>query len=406
MFRSKKTGLAKLSTLLFVLICALVGSSVIIMPPESEQSIVLPSPATIEVDPISSTIPEPVLKSESAVTPYTEPESRLEPEPEGEAGPEYFTIAMMGDCILGSERTVKGLSYAIEAIVGDDYTYPFSMVRNLYEDADFAIVNLECAITDYNIRQERMFNFRAPPSYVNILLEGGIDFAALGNNHYFDYGQKGYEDTQEILSTNGIGFAKDGGWDLFITDSGLRIGVYSQYLPVVPDVEKAVSEMKDAGAELIIAAIHWGEEGTYRPSASQKQLGRAAIDAGAHIVMGTHPHTLQPFEEYNGGVIYYSLANWVMGGNSNPVDKDTVLAKVTVMRDIDGNISLTGIENIPCSVSGDMSKNDYRPVPYKAETKEYERALSKITGSFTGRDIGVSYREAKSETTDEQVINP
>ena len=68
--------------------------------------------------------------------------------------------------------------------------------------------------------------------------------------------------------------------------------------------------------------MHWGLEGSYRVTESQKQLGRAAIDAGADIVYGSHPHVLQQIDEYNGGYIVNSLGNWSFGGNTAPRDRD------------------------------------------------------------------------------------
>ena len=327
----------------------------------------------------------------------TAPDSTAEPAP-GQFS-EYFAIVMMGDCAIASDHLMKGSAYAYENVVKDDYAYPFSIVKPLYEGADFVIVNLECVISDYNVPQEKAYRLRAPPEYVNILLEGGIDFVTLGNNHTMDYGQKGYTDTQEILSDNGIGFARNGGWSLFVTESGLTIGVYSKNLASDADVKKAASDLKNAGAELIIMALHWGDEGSYRTTSWQKQVGHAAIDAGAHIVMGTHPHTLQELEEYHGGFIYYSLANWTFGANTNPRDKDSVLAKVTVKRDIGGEISVIGTENIPFSVSGSKTINDYRPTPYELDSEDFQRTLSKLSGTFTGPDLDVSYSPVAPEET-------
>ena len=398
-----------LFVLALVLGCMLVCSSVITMPPEREQALPIPALSVDVGYPPPLSTPTPMPEEESAAlaaaTPSPVLEEESEPEPEPAPEPEYFIIAMMGDCILGSEHSAKGSYYAFETIVGSDYAYSFSLVRHLYEDADFVIVNLECTLTDYSVRQEKLFNFRGPPEYVNILVDGGVDFVALGNNHTIDYGSRGYDDTRETLSANGVGFAENGGWSLSVTDRGLTIGVFSMDFPTISDVEKAVAELKDAGAELIITALHWGEEGVYRPTESQKQLGRAAIDAGAHIVMGTHPHTLQPVEEYNGGVIYFSLANWVFGGNSNPLDKDSVIAKVIISRGVDGEISVFGMDNIPGSVSGSVSRNDYRPVPYDIGTVEYERVLSKLSGTFDGPDIGTSYREETLDSGDEDAAN-
>ena len=386
-----------------VLICSLVGSSVRYttqsqpssqdqMPALTDETILFieHDPGGYELEPAPLDLSEPL-----------EPESETEPEPvsepESEPEPEFFTIAMMGDCTFASEHNARSGSQAYEKIIGDNYAYPFSGVKHLYENADFVMVNLECAISDSDVRAETSFHFRAEPKYVNILLEGGIDFVALGNNHTLDYGQKGYEDTQEILLENGIGYAPNGGWNLFTTDSDLVIGVYSRNFPNDTEVVRAVEQMREAGAQLIIMALHWGDEGSYRANSWQSAIGRAAIDAGAHIIMGTHPHTLQKLEEYNGGYIYYSLGNWSFGGHTNPRDKDSVIAMVNIMRDLDGSLSIIGVDNIPCSVSGSTTINDYRPVPYELESLEYERTLSKLDGSFTGPDLVVSYDSPVSE---------
>ena len=379
--------------LIIILACALVGSSVMTSLPEPEVTAerAFSPPPEVPASPAPSSSPEQTPEITDAEESEDIPEEDDEPEEDPGPVPEYFTIAMMGDCSLASEHNAKSNAYAYENTVGDDYAYPFSIMKPFYAEADFVIVNLECAICDYNVPADKSFRLRAPPEYVNILVEGGVDCAALGNNHTMDYGQKGYDETRENLSAAGIGYAPDGGWELFTTDSGLIVGVYSKNTVSEDDVKKAVAEMKEAGAELIIMALHWGDEGSYRVADRQKLVGRAAIDAGANIVMGTHPHTLQPVEEYHGGYIYYSLGNWTFGGHTNPRDKDTVLAKVTVMRDIDGTISVVEYENIPCSSSGSKDTNDYRPVPYDVDSEEYNRTLSKLNGTFDGPDLVVSY---------------
>ena len=394
MGRRIKGILANTAVLLLALACAVLCSSVYIPEPAQEQpppssSVAAPMPevSAAPLEPVRDPSPEP--------SPVTEPEPEPEPEPEAEPepAPVFYTIAMMGDCSLASEHNSKGNAYAYEVVVGDDYAYPFSIVRPLYDDADFVLVNLECVIAEYNVPANKTFRLRAPPEYVNILIEGGVDMVALGNNHTFDYGLTGYEEMKGILGANGVSYAPDGGWVLFTTETGLMIGVYSKNTVSPSDVVNAASEMKDAGAEVIIMALHWGNEGSYHATAYQKQIARAAIDAGANIVMGTHPHTLQEYEEYNGGYIYYSLGNWSFGGHTNPRDKDSIIAKITVMRDIGGEISVIGTESIPCSVSGSTTVNDYRPVPYEAGSTEYDRTLSKLDGSFTGPDLEVSYQE-------------
>lgn len=383
--RSSHSGIARLFGAVLMLVFVLLSVSVFSNPPK----------------PVPSSAPEP---SPSAAVFAASPTSSLTPSPEPAKEPsdEYFTIAMMGDCTLGSGHYDKTSSRSYENVVGDDYAYPFGGARELYEDADFTIVNLECAVTDHNVPEIKTFAFRAKPEYVNILTEGGVDFVTLGNNHSMDYGNTGYEDTKTNLESAGIAYAANGEWSLYTTDTGLVIGVYSKNLATTSQIREAVGAMKEAGAELIIVALHWGDEGSYRATGTQKTLGQAAIDAGAHIVMGTHPHTLQEMEEYGGGYIYYSLGNWTFGGNYDPRDKDTVLAKLTVRREPDGTVSVTDCENIPCSVSSSTDRNDYRPMPYEAGSDAYLRVLSKLDGTFTGANLNVNYEPAE---TGEPAVN-
>ena len=117
------------------------------------------------------------------------------------------------------------------------------------------------------------------------------------------------------------------------------------------------------------------------------------MDAGADFVYGSHAHTLQPAEEYKGKLIYYSMGNWTFGGNTNPRDKDTVMVRLTVMRDLDGSISLADRENIPCSSSGESNINNYQPVilDEEADAERCARIRAKLDGSFTGSDLSIGY---------------
>ena len=101
-------------------------------------------------------------------------------------------------------------------------------------------------------------------------------------------------------------------------------------------------------------------------TANQESFAHAAIDAGAHIVFGTHPHVLQKMEAYNGGYIFYSLGNFSFGGNTAPRDVDTAIAQVTVKKDGD-SWAVDGYDLIPCRLSSTDSKNDYCPRPYKED---------------------------------------
>ncbi|MGE4353060.1 MAG: CapA family protein, partial [Oscillospiraceae bacterium] len=276
--------------------------------------------------PEAAALPTPTASAEPTPSPTPSPE------------PEYFTITMIGDCTLASAQSQKALDYSYENMVGDDYTYPFAKTLDYFDDDDLTFTNLECALTESTDAANKAFLFKCSPEYANILKAGSVEFVTLGNNHVLDYGEQGYADTKAALDAAGIGYAGRDEWTLYTTKNGLKIGVYAISFGKVPQIEAGIAALKDAGAEFIIAALHWGDEGSYTVNDMQIRQGHAAIDAGADVVYGSHPHTLQKCEEYNGKYIYYSMGNWSFGGNTNPRDKDTVIVKLTVMRDVDGTV--------------------------------------------------------------------
>ena len=332
--------------------------------------------------------PEPETSVSEPAEP-TEPAEPADPEPEETAGPEYFSLVMVGDC------TLDGLDY--QAVVGDDYAYPFSGTRSYFDGVDFTMANLECALTTEVSTSSKNFVFRAPPAYASIMVEGGIDFVTLGNNHVLDCGEQGYADTKKALDDVGVAYAGRDEWTVYTTENGLKIGVYALSFGTEAQIRAGIAALQDAGADFIIAALHWGDEGSYHANKTQTAQAHAAIDAGADFVYGSHPHTLQPMEEYEGHYIFYSMGNWTFGGNTNPRDKDTILLQMTVRRDPDGTVSVDGYEIVPCACSGEANGNDYCPVPYEKDSEAWKRTLSKLDGTFDGKDLNISYQYTFSE---------
>ncbi len=344
---------------------------------------------TVSVTASPSPTPTPTPTPTSTPTPTPPPTPTPTPTPTPE--PEYFVISMVGDCTLASSQHHKGASFSFESVMGGDFAYPFAKTKQYFEDDYLSIANMEGTFTTSGASNGGTFVFKSDPEYAKIFTEGSIEMAVLGNNHSNDFLAQGQADTQAALDAEGIYWAADNDWVIYERPDGLKVGVYSKLYPLAEQVVAGVEALKAEGCELIIAALHWGLEGTYRATWDQENVGHAAIDAGAHIVYGSHPHVLQRTEEYGGGYILYSLGNFSFGGNTNPRDKDSAIARVTVMRDTDGSISLTGLELIPCRLSGSESYNDYQPVPYEEGSAEYERAMSKLLGTFTGPDLNIDY---------------
>ena len=134
--------------------------------------------------------------------------------------------------------------------------------------------------------------------------------------------------------------------------------------------------LKSKNPDIIIVSFHWGQEKASAPNSSQKELAHKAVDLGANLIIGHHPHVLQGIEKYNGTYILYSLGNFCFGGNRNPGDKDTVIAQLTVHKEETG-VSWE-MTYVPCCVSSVANRNDYRPTPYEEGTAGYQRCLGKL----------------------------
>lgn len=331
------------------------------------------------------------------MTPTPEPTPTPTPEPTPEPTPQVYTLSLIGDITPDCVPYYEGTSVSYQSVVGTDYAYPFAKTRQYFENDDFTMANFECVLSDYDVPATKNFTFRALPDYAAILTEGSVEFVTLGNNHILDFGEQGYSDTKAALDAVGVAHAGRDEGTIYTTASGLKIGVYALSFGTVDQIKKGIAALKDEGAEFIIAALHWGDEGSYAINADQTEQGHAAIDAGADIVYGAHPHTLEPIEKYNGHYIFYSMGNWSFGGNTDPRDKDTFIAQLTVQRDLDGTISVTGLDIIPCASSGVADGNNYQPVPYDKDSEAYDRTLSKLDGSFTGANLTIGYEYGYGE---------
>lgn len=339
-----------------------------------------PSP-TPEVSPTPSPTPTPT------PTPSPTPTPTPTPEPE----PEYFTISMVGDCTLTSSQ----YNDHFESVLDGDMSWPFSGTIQYFEDDYLTIANLECSFSDTPLSGTGTFQFCGAAENVQILLDGSVEFVTLANNHTMDFGQTGLENTQKVLDNAGVAYAPPDGSYVYQTGDGISIGLYAaRWCAGEQEIRAGVSALAAReDVDIVICLMHWGIEGSYQVTSGQEQLGRAAIDAGADIVYGSHPHVLQRIDEYNGGWIVNSLGNWSFGGNTAPRDRDTAIVQFTVKRDLDGTVSVEGYEAIPCCLSSTEGVNDYRPVPYEEGSEAYERTMSKLDGSFDGPDLVVDYSD-------------
>lgn len=243
-------------------------------------------------------------------------------------GPAHWTLTAAGDVMLGRVVLAKMETYG-------SYRHPFVETAHLLRGADLTVANLECQISD-NVTPSRdpsSFSFVSPTAVLDGVRWAGIDAVSLANNHTLDYDTGALEDTMRALDESGIGHFgagedREGAYEPRIfTIKGLRVALLGftdlsntgYPHPSLPTPAPAHSPERVAGAvraaeeraDVVIAYFHWGVEYVAVPDERQRSLAHAAVDAGADLVLGAHPHWVQTTERYKGTPILYSLGNFV-----------------------------------------------------------------------------------------------
>ena len=298
------------------------------------------------------------------------------------SSPVSLTLSVVGDCTLGTDETFDydtSLNAYYENYGAD---YFLQNVKDIFSTDDLTIANFEGTLTDSDKREDKTFAFKAPASYASILTGGSVEAVNTANNHSHDYGDQSFDDTLAALDDAGIvhfGYDETAVMDVKGIKVGL-VGIYELYdhLEREQQLKDNIAKVKADGAQLIVVIFHWGNETETVPDSNQTTLGRIAIDEGADLVCGHHPHVLQGIETYKGRNIVYSLGNFCFGGNSSPSDMDTMIYQQTFTIDADG-VKKDNVTNIiPCSISSAAydGYNNYQPTP--AEGDEATRILGKI----------------------------
>ena len=323
--------------------------------------------------------------------------------PEPKMDPVSLTLSVVGDCTLGTDEYFDydtSLNAYYENYGAD---YFMANVKSIFSKDDLTIANFEGTLTESTEREDKQFAFKAPASYANILTAGSVEAVNTANNHSHDYGEESFNDTLKALDTaNILHFGYD---ETAVTEvKGVKVGLVGIYelkdhLNREEQLKQNIAKVKEEGAVITIVIFHWGNEKEEVPDSNQMTLGRLAIDEGADLVCGHHPHVLQGIEEYKGKNIVYSLGNFCFGGNSYPSDMDTMIFQQTFTVDKNG-VKADNVTNvIPCSISSEYDYNNYQPTP--AQGDEADRILSKIqersswiTPAETSEPVGESSQES------------
>lgn len=251
------------------------------------------------------------------------------------------SLIVVGDLMMG------GSALPVLRKKGSDY--PFDLTRTHLLSADITLANLEAPFTQSGKAFDKTFIFRVPPEYAGGVARAGFDVLTLANNHILDYGPEGLLSTVMVLDSLGIAHCGVGS-DLSAAERGVvvnrgmwRVGflAYSMTYPTdfwatqgkigtaypYPDRFRECLRVMREEADLIVVSFHWGGELKDDPKPYQRLFARRAIDGGADLVVGHHPHVLQGLEIYKDRLIAYSLGNFVFGSYSRNA-RESIILKV------------------------------------------------------------------------------
>ena len=261
-----------------------------------------------------------------------------------------ITLFFVGDVMLD-----RGVEHHIVEEGNGDYRFPFLKIADYLEEADILFGNFEGPISDKGIKVGSIYSFRTNPKAVEGLVFAGFDILSEANNHVFDYGREAMEDTFLILKSSGIdyvgaGFNEKEAYSPIIKEvRGVKIA-FLAYSNLGSEFWKATNERSGIAwleeqrmkeeikkakdlADIVIVSFHYGEEYSSEPVPFQVSISKTAIDAGADLIIGHHPHVTQPIERYKDAYIAYSLGNFVFDQGFSEETMEGLLLKVLIEDD-------------------------------------------------------------------------
>lgn len=271
------------------------------------------------------------------------------------------TISLVGDILLDRGVRIK--------LDENGLDYPYRKLEKILRKSDITFGNLECPLTTGGspILKDKKLIFKADPPNSGALREAGFDVLNLANNHTMDYGREGLVETLKILNDSGIrtigaGTNRDEAHKpVYIKRNGIIIGCLGFcafpsegyfFLENNPDIAHANENMEQeirsakANCDILIVSCHWGREYNFYPSDVQRKLAHTAVDNGADMVWGHHPHVLQGIEKYKSGIIFYSLGNFVFDKQVPEGTDQSIIANLSTR-----NGKLEEIEMVPVEIN-------------------------------------------------------
>lgn len=317
------------------------------------------------VDSVTSSVTESVF--EESFIPTTNPEPVV--------NNFDITLTFLGDMILANQKDVHPKGRFEEYAQNNPPEYFLSQVKDVLSADDFTLANLENVFSDRELTAVEKdyspaFWFKTSVKNLDILKAGSIDSVLITNNHIMDYGDEGYKDTVNAITNAGLNYGTDYNI-IHLEKNDFKIdvictGLWGQY-----NINNTVNRLKQAEAEsdFQIVFFHGGTEKIHAPEQFKIDAAHTFVDNGADLVVGGHPHVLQPREVYNGVEIVYSLGNFCYGGALKPENRTVIYQYTLTINNQSLSLENKSSNIIPCYVYTGSS-NNYQPAPITNEAEK------------------------------------
>lgn len=283
-----------------------------------------------------------------------------------------IVVNFTGDMMLASYKNETTASNFSAYAKNHEPAYFLQNVAPIFQADDLTVVNLENVLTDRALVEKEKdhdpaYWYRAPSANAKILTVAGVEAVSLANNHTGDYGPEGTRDTIQAVESAGLLYGNNGK-TFYYEKNGYRIAVICHGLWNEGQANEIVRRIKQAeeDSDFQIVFYHGGKEKVHAPEDWRQRASRKLVDAGADLVVGNHPHVLQPRESYNGVDILYSMGNFCYGGSKYPENR-TIIYQLKLHVSAGGELESKTGEIIPCYVYTGGEGNNYCPAVIEDE---------------------------------------